>query len=76
MKEGMGMFKHDLEEWLKAAGIRAAKTAAEAAIGAIGSTAVIYGVDWKVVFGTVALSIVTSFLLSMKGLPELPVKGE
>lgn len=68
------MLKHDFDVWLKAAGIRAAKTAAQAAIGAIGSTKVVYGVDWKVVLGTVALSAITSFLFSMKGLPELDVK--
>lgn len=72
----MWMFKHDFEEWLKAAGIRAVKTAAEAALGSIGGTAVVYGVDWKVVAGTVVLSVITSLLISMKGLPEVEVKEE
>lgn len=68
------MSKEYLESWLKAAGVRAIKTAAEAALGSIGTTAVVYGVDWKVVLGTVALSVITSLLWSAKGLPELEVK--
>lgn len=67
------MWKHDFEQWVKAASIRALKTAAEAAIGVIGSTTIFSQVDWKVAGGTVLLSVVMSFLLSVKGLPELPI---
>lgn len=63
-----------MECWLKAAGVRAAKTAAEAVLGYIGSAAVFCDVNWKVVLGTALLSVITSLLWSVKGLPELEVK--
>lgn len=69
------MYKNDMERWIEAASIRAIKTAAESALGVIGSSKVFCEVNWKVVFGTVALSMVFSFLISIKGLPELDVKG-
>lgn len=69
------MFKHDFNMWFKAAGIRAIKTAAESAIGVIGTTTVVTGVNWKVVLGTVVLSTLLSLLSSVRGLPELEVEG-
>jgi len=62
-------------KWFKAATIRAVKTAAQTAIATIGTTAVIYEVDWQVVGGTVLLATVSSYLTSLAGLPEAP-KGE
>ncbi len=53
------------KKWWKAAGVRAVKTVAEAAV------ATITAVDWKTVIGTAALAGVTSLLISVKGLPEL-----
>lgn len=58
-------------KWFKAAGIRAIKTAAQTAIGAIGAATVFNGVDWRVVGGTVLLATITSFLTSLAGLPEV-----
>jgi hypothetical protein len=57
-------------KWLKAATIRAIKTAAQTAIGTIGATTVVYGVDWRIVGGTVLLSTILSYLTSLAGLPE------
>lgn len=59
------------KKWWKAAGIRAAKTVAQAAVAAIGTTAMLTGVDWAVVASTAALAGVLSLLTSIGGLPEL-----
>lgn len=59
------------KKWWKAAGVRAAKTVAEAAVALIPAAATITAVDWKTVVGTAALAGVTSLLISIKGLPEL-----
>lgn len=66
----------DWKQWIKAAGVRAVKTAAQAAIAAIGSTALFTGVDWAVVGSTVLLAAVLSLLTSLAGLPELPEADE
>lgn len=60
-----------MSKWLKAAGIRAIKTAAQTAIGVIGATAVFNEVEWYVVGGTVLLATITSLLTSLAGLPEV-----
>ena len=57
-------------KWAKAAGIRALKTVAQAAIAAIGSTAVFTEVNWAVVGSTALLAGVLSLLMSIAGLPE------
>ena len=58
--------------FLKAAGIRALRTLAQAAIAAIGSAAMIQEVDWLVVASTAGLAAVLSILTSiMTGLPEV-----
>lgn len=57
--------------WLKAAGIRAAKTVAETAIATIGTSAVLSQVDWRIVVSASLLSGLISLLISVKGLPEL-----
>lgn len=67
---------YDLKEWAKAAAIRAIKTIAQSALGALSATALITEVDWAVVGGTAVLAGVISILTSITGLPEVPEKEE
>ena len=58
--------------WWAAAGTRAIKTAAQAAIGATSANAAVIGqVNWEVVAGAAALAAVVSLLTSLEGLPEM-----
>jgi hypothetical protein len=57
--------------WLKAAGIRAVKTAAQAALGAIGAAAALGDANWILVGSTAGLAAVASVLTSIVGLPEV-----
>lgn len=57
--------------WIKAASIRALKTAAQTAVATIGSAAVISAVDWRVVLSASALAALLSYLTSLAGLPEV-----
>jgi hypothetical protein len=63
------------KKWWKAAGIRAIKTVAQSAVAAIGTSALISSVDWKVVLSTAAFSGVLSILNSICGLPEVERKN-
>ena len=60
-----------MKSWMKAAGIRAIKTVAQALVAAIGSAAVLESVDWRVALSTAVLAGVLSLLTSIAGLPEL-----
>ena len=58
--------------WLKAATVRALKTAAQAAIGAIGTGAIgLFQADWANVLSIAAMAAVISYLTSIAGLPEV-----
>lgn len=59
------------KKWIKAASVRAVKTAAQVAIATIGATTLIDSVNWIEVSSTVALATVLSFLTSLAGLPEV-----
>ena len=60
------------KEWWIAAGIRALKTFAEGALAVIGTQAVfINEVNWLAVLSGGAMAAVVSFLLALKGLPEV-----
>lgn len=61
------MFNVNFKDWAKAAGVRAIKTLAQAAVAAIGTTATMGGVDWMLVASTAVLSLLTS----VAGLPEV-----
>ena len=70
------VFKVNLKKWAIAAGIRAVKTFAQAAVAMIPAAVTISQVDWKVVLGTAALAAVVSILTSVAGIPEVKVEGE
>lgn len=59
------------KNWWKAAGIRAVKTVAQAAVAAIGTAAMFSEVNWLVVGSMALLAGVLSLLTSVAGLPEL-----
>ena len=61
----------NFKPWLRAAGIRAVRTVAQAALGAIGSTAMFSEVNWMVVGSTALLAGILSLLTSVPGLPEV-----
>lgn len=62
------------KKWVKAAVVRAIKTMAQAAIGAIGAGTMISSIDWKVVVSTAVVAGVVSVLTSVAGLPEVESK--
>ncbi len=59
------------KKWLKAAGIRAVKTTAQAVIGGIGAATALGGVDWTLTVSTAVLAGIVSVLTSVAGLPEV-----
>ena len=61
----------------RAALIRAARTVAQTAVGAIGSAQLVESVDWRVVVSTSALAGLVSLLTSAAtDLPEVPQEYE
>lgn len=67
------VFRMDVDtvKWVKSAGIRAVKTMAQSAIGAIGAAATMGAVDWRIVGSTALLAGVLSLLTSVAGIPEV-----
>ena len=59
------------KNWIKAAGIRAIKTVAQAAVAMIGTAVVIGDVNWIAVISASVLAGILSLLTSVAGLPEL-----
>ncbi|MGN0331474.1 MAG: holin [Lachnospiraceae bacterium] len=60
--------------WIRAAWVRAVRTMAQAAITAIGTSAVISEVNWGIVISSALLSGILSILMSLAGLPEVDTK--
>jgi len=61
-----------MNDWIKAALVRAIKTAAQTAVALIGTNAIgITGVDWVAVASAAALAAVVSLLTSVAGIPEV-----
>jgi hypothetical protein len=65
------------KNWAKAAGIRAIRTFAEAALAYIGTGAVVLGdVNWMAALSAGAFGAVTAILLALAGLPEVKAEPE
>ena len=67
--------KYDFKQWIKAAGIRALKTLAQAATAMIGTSAVLDEVNWVMVGSASLLAGILSLLTSVAGLPEIKEEG-
>lgn len=57
-------------KWWKAAGVRAIKTMAQAALAIIGASTIITEVNWAVVGSATVMAGLCSILTSIAGLPE------
>lgn len=62
--------------WIKAAGVRALKTACQTAVATIGTSALMADVSWVMVLSASALAGVLSILTSIAGLPEVKEESE
>jgi hypothetical protein len=62
------------KEWWKAAGIRAVKTMAQAAIATIGASTMITETNWVMVGSATVMAGLLSILTSVAGLPEVEEK--
>jgi len=60
--------------WWKAAGIRAVKTMAQAAIATIGASTMITETNWAMVASATVMAGILSVLTSVAGLPEVEEK--
>lgn len=64
-----------MKAWIKAALVRAIKTAAQAAIAIIGTSAAMGDVNWILVGSAAGLAAILSILTSVAGLPEVEGSG-
>lgn len=65
------MDKEYLKKWIKAAGIRALKTFAQAAVASISVGAAMNDIDWVPVLSVAVVAAICSILTSIAGLPEI-----
>ena len=64
--------KTEILNWVKAAGIRAIRTFAEAMLAYIGTGALVLGdINWLAALSAGAFGAVSAILLALAGLPEL-----
>jgi hypothetical protein len=64
---------YNVKKWIKAAGIRAVRTFAEAALAYIGTGAVVLGdVNWLAALSAGLMGAVVALLIALAGLPEVP----
>lgn len=59
------------KKWIKAAAVRAIKTFAETALSMLTIGQAVTDVNWISVLSVSAVSMLISFLMSVKGLPEV-----
>ena len=59
-----------MNKFVKKLGIKVVKTMSQAALGVIGSSALLQEVNWAVVASTIALSGVTCVLMNLSELKE------
>ena len=59
-----------MNKYVKKLGIKVVKTMSQAALGVIGSSALLTEVNWAVVASTIALSGVTCVLMNLSELKE------
>lgn len=59
------------KQWLKAAGVRALKTAAQTTVATIGVSATMSDVNWVLVGSASLIAAILSLLTSVAGLPEV-----
>ena len=67
---------NNFKQWIKAAGLRALRTFAQALVASIGCAVVLSEVDWLYCLSASVLSAILSLLMSIAGLPELKEQGE
>lgn len=60
-----------IKNWVKAAAVRAIKTAAQSALGVIGASAFMGDVQWALVGSAALLAAVVSILTSVAGVKEV-----
>lgn len=60
-----------IRNWLKAAGVRAVKTAAQTFVATIGTAAVMGDVNWAMVGSATLLAAILSVATSVAGIPEV-----
>ena len=61
----------DTRKWVKAAAVRAVKTAAQTFAATVGTAVTMGSVDWKMVFSASALAGILSIVTSIGGIPEV-----
>ena len=61
----------NVKQWVRAAAVRAAKTAAQASLGVIGASAAMGEVQWSLVGSAAVLAAIVSMLTSVTGIPEV-----
>lgn len=59
------------KQWFEASTVRAIKTFAQSMIGTIGGAVLFTEIDWRVVVSSALIALITSYLTSLAGLPEV-----
>lgn len=60
-----------MKAWLKAATVRALKTAAQTTLALVGTSQFIHEINWVAILSAVCLATLASYLTSIAGIPEV-----